>query len=206
MEVGGSPGSPVRVAFSTLAFPDTSLASAVSLGRRWGYAAVGLRLVDGELIDPRMAATARARVKRTVTAAGLRLQRPGRIPPGLAGTGPGADAVELVVQQVPGHRVQGAERLVHQQHVGVLSERASQRHPLAHAAGRSCGRFPPNPPRRTVSSSSVVRWRRSARPKPRARRASSTLPAAVSQGNSGRLPRRPAFTPQFSRQQRVEGQ
>ncbi len=70
-EVGGSPDSPVRVAFSTLAFPDATLASAVSLGRRWGYAGVELRLIDGELIDPWMPAAARAAVKRTVTAAGL---------------------------------------------------------------------------------------------------------------------------------------
>jgi len=61
----------VRVAFSTLAFPGTTLATAVSLGRRWGYAGVELRLIDGELIDPRMPATARAAVKRIVTAAGL---------------------------------------------------------------------------------------------------------------------------------------
>ena len=71
IEVGGSPGPPTRVAFSTLAFPDTSLASALSLGRRWGYSGVELRLINGELIDPRMPAAARARVKRTVTAAGL---------------------------------------------------------------------------------------------------------------------------------------
>ncbi len=62
---------PPRVAFSTLAFPDASLASAVSLGRRWGYAGVELRLIDGELIDPRMPAAARAQVRRTVTEAGL---------------------------------------------------------------------------------------------------------------------------------------
>ena len=60
-----------RLAFSTLAFPGTTLASALSLGRRWGYAGVELRLIDGELIDPRMPATARARVKRTLTTAGL---------------------------------------------------------------------------------------------------------------------------------------
>jgi sugar phosphate isomerase/epimerase len=63
--------SPPRVSFSTLAFPDATLASAVSLGRGWGYAGVELRLVDGELIDPQMPAAARARVKRTVAAAGL---------------------------------------------------------------------------------------------------------------------------------------
>ena len=70
-KTGGAADSPVRIAFSTLAFPDASLASAVSLGRQWGYAGVELRLIDGELIDPRMPAPARAQVKRTVTAAGL---------------------------------------------------------------------------------------------------------------------------------------
>jgi len=70
-DAGGPADPPARIAFSTLAFPDASLASAVSLGRRWGYAGVELRLIDGELIDPRMPAAARAQVKRTVTAAGL---------------------------------------------------------------------------------------------------------------------------------------
>jgi hypothetical protein len=41
-----------RIAFSTLAFPDASLATALSLGRAWGYRGVELRLIDGELIDP----------------------------------------------------------------------------------------------------------------------------------------------------------
>ena len=55
-----------RVGFSTLAFPDATLASAVSLGRRWGYAGVELRLIDGELIDPSMPAAERTRVKRAL--------------------------------------------------------------------------------------------------------------------------------------------
>ena len=38
------------------------------------------------------------------------------------------------MQQVARHGVEGAERLVHQQDVGVLRERAGQGHPLAHAA------------------------------------------------------------------------
>ncbi len=63
--------APPRIAFSTLAFPDATLASAASLGRRWGYSGIELRLIDGELIDPSMPAADRARVKRTVTAAGL---------------------------------------------------------------------------------------------------------------------------------------
>jgi sugar phosphate isomerase/epimerase len=70
-KTGGPADTPVRIAFSTLAFPDASLASAVSLGRQWGYAGVELRLIDGELIDPRMPAAARAQVRRTVIAAGL---------------------------------------------------------------------------------------------------------------------------------------
>jgi sugar phosphate isomerase/epimerase len=70
-ETGGPPDSPVRIAFSTLAFPDATLASVVSLGRRWGYAGVELRLADGELIDPWMPAGDRARVKQTVMAVGL---------------------------------------------------------------------------------------------------------------------------------------
>jgi sugar phosphate isomerase/epimerase len=57
---------PPRVAFSTLAFPDATLASAVSLGRRWGYAGVELRLIDGQLIDPSMPAAERTRVKHAL--------------------------------------------------------------------------------------------------------------------------------------------
>jgi sugar phosphate isomerase/epimerase len=63
--------SALRTAFSTLAFPGASLATAVSLGRSWGYDGVELRLVDGELIDPSMSAAARGEVKRTAAAAGL---------------------------------------------------------------------------------------------------------------------------------------
>src|SRR5215469_18832386 len=60
-----------RIAFSTLAFPDASLATAISLGREWGYAGVELRLIDGDLIDPAMTAAHRATVKRAAAAAGL---------------------------------------------------------------------------------------------------------------------------------------
>jgi sugar phosphate isomerase/epimerase len=60
-----------RIAFSTLAFPDASLATALSLGRAWGYGGVELRLIDGELIDPSMPAAARAEVRRATAAAGL---------------------------------------------------------------------------------------------------------------------------------------
>ncbi len=63
--------SVIRIAFSTLAFPEASLATAASLGRSFGYDGIELRLVDGELIDPRMPLTDRAAVKRTVDDAGL---------------------------------------------------------------------------------------------------------------------------------------
>src|SRR4051794_31409730 len=45
------------------------------------------------------------------------------------------DPLELVVQEVPGHRVERAERLVHQQNVRVLRQRAGERHALARTAG-----------------------------------------------------------------------
>jgi sugar phosphate isomerase/epimerase len=60
-----------RLAFSTLAFPATSLADALALGRSWGYDGVELRLIDGELIDPDMPAAQRAQIARTLGAAGL---------------------------------------------------------------------------------------------------------------------------------------
>ena len=48
-----------RIVFSTLAFPDAGLATALSLGRSWGYGGVELRLIEGELIDPSMPTAAR---------------------------------------------------------------------------------------------------------------------------------------------------
>jgi sugar phosphate isomerase/epimerase len=63
--------NPLRIAFSTLAFPDATLAEATSLARSWGYAGIELRLIDGQPIDPSMSAAERARVKQTIAAAGL---------------------------------------------------------------------------------------------------------------------------------------
>ncbi len=59
------------IAFSTLACPGMTLADAVALGRSSGYAGVELRLIDGELIDPAMPASERARVRRIIDAARL---------------------------------------------------------------------------------------------------------------------------------------
>ena len=37
---------PSRIAFSTLAFPDATLAAAASAGRRWGYSASNCQHLD----------------------------------------------------------------------------------------------------------------------------------------------------------------
>ncbi|HUD36167.1 MAG TPA: sugar phosphate isomerase/epimerase family protein [Streptosporangiaceae bacterium] len=63
--------SPINVAFSTLAFPQSSLAAAAAFGRDSGYEGIELRLIDGELIDAAMSAGARADVRRTLAKAGL---------------------------------------------------------------------------------------------------------------------------------------
>ncbi len=46
------------------------------------------------------------------------------------------EPLELVVEHVARHRVERAERLVHEEDVGVLRERAGERDALAHAAGQ----------------------------------------------------------------------
>ena len=66
MDPVASSGQRPRLAFSTLAFPNQSLAEAATLGRRWGYEGIELRLVDGELIDPAMSSGRRRRVKQDV--------------------------------------------------------------------------------------------------------------------------------------------
>ncbi len=66
-----TPRGSLPVAFSTLAFPDASLAAAAALGRDCGYDGIELRLIDGELVDPAMPASARADVKRTLAMARL---------------------------------------------------------------------------------------------------------------------------------------
>src|SRR6266545_5748608 len=43
------------------------------------------------------------------------------------------DAEQLDAHLLPRERVEGAERLVHQEHRGVVDERAADRHPLLHA-------------------------------------------------------------------------
>lgn len=60
-------------AFSTLACPSWTLEHALAKGREFGYRAVELRLVDGELIEDSMSATERRRVGRLLSDSGLDL-------------------------------------------------------------------------------------------------------------------------------------
>lgn len=61
----------MRLCFSTLACPHWSLEQAATAGASYGYEGIELRLVDGELIDPKMNPSARARVQSICSAAGL---------------------------------------------------------------------------------------------------------------------------------------
>ena len=63
--------APLCIAFSTLVFPDATLAEATALGRSWGYPGVELRLLDGQLIDSSISAAERLRVKQTIAATRL---------------------------------------------------------------------------------------------------------------------------------------
>ena len=102
------------------------------------------------------------------------------VEPGLA-----PEPLELVVQHVAGHRVERAERLVHEEHVGLLGERTGRARPAGACRRRARG----GASRRTTSGS---RGRGGRRPSGVARargilrifRGSSTLPRAVSHGNS----------------------
>ena len=61
----------MRFAYSTLACPGRRLEEALELGAEAGYEGVELRLIDGELIDPRMSAQDRRRVADACARAGL---------------------------------------------------------------------------------------------------------------------------------------
>ena len=93
-----------------------------------------------------------------------------------------------VLQPMAGDRVEGRERLVHQDDRAVLHERAGQGGPLAHAAGkrgRAGGRRrPPRPTRAEQLVAGSRRRRSSARDAPRSRWPRSTLSSTGSQGSS----------------------
>ena len=58
----------VKIAFSTLACPAWSLRQVIEAAREYDYDGVELRLVDGELIDPRMPREQRDHVRETFAA------------------------------------------------------------------------------------------------------------------------------------------
>ena len=90
------------------------------------------------------------------------------------------------MQQVAGHRVERAERLVHQQDVGVLGEGPGERDPLAHAAGQLVRPLVAEPVEVHRLEQRLARGpcARSLRARRAACSARSTLPATVSHGNS----------------------
>jgi hypothetical protein len=54
-------------------------------------------------------------------------------------SGLGGDAGELRLEVLPGHLVEGAERLVHEEQAGLLGERARNGDPLLHPPGELVG-------------------------------------------------------------------
>lgn len=62
---------PVRLAFSTLANTEGSLADAAAAGVRYGYEGIELRIVDGRLLTPEIAREERRAIVRTIGATGL---------------------------------------------------------------------------------------------------------------------------------------
>jgi sugar phosphate isomerase/epimerase len=61
----------VKLAFSTLGCPGWSLDQVIATARDLGYEGVEMRLLDGEVIPPNLAAGERQRVKRSFAAAGI---------------------------------------------------------------------------------------------------------------------------------------
>ena len=110
------------------------------------------------------------------------LDRMGDEQHGQAGALP--DVEQLVLQALARHRVERAERLVHQHHLGVVGEHAGDRDALLHAAGQlvRIGVGEALQPDQideasTVSLTSLVGRPRDVGPKP-------MLPRTVSHGNS----------------------
>ena len=99
----------------------------------------------------------------------------------------GPDPLQLVVEHVAGHRVERAERLVHQQDRCVQCERAGQGDPLPHAAGQLVRALVGEVAQVDGRSSSRARSRRCRRATPRSFSGNSTFAATVSQGNSAEL-------------------
>ena len=81
-------------------------------------------------------------------------------------------------------RIERAERLVHQHHLGIARERAGEAHPLLHAAGELVDRMVARTSRGRPGAACPARPVRSAFSEPRIRRPKATFSATLSQGMS----------------------
>lgn len=63
--------STIKLAYSTLACPDWSLAQVIEATKRYGFDGVEMRLLDGEIIPPDLAPHDRERVATECKAAGI---------------------------------------------------------------------------------------------------------------------------------------
>lgn len=61
----------MRLAFTNLACPEWSIERAAEAGASYGYEGIEVRLLDGEVLDPELDPSARARVRDAADAAGL---------------------------------------------------------------------------------------------------------------------------------------
>jgi hypothetical protein len=98
------------------------------------------------------------------------------------------DAQELVLQDEARLRIERRQRLVHQQHVGLVGDEARERRALAHAA-RELVRifvFRPLSPTRSIVLRTRCARAAASRPRPAGpwRKPNSTLPHTVCHGNS----------------------
>lgn len=63
----------MRLAFTTLAFPELPFERVVEDGARYGYEGIELRIVDGELVSPTMSRGVRDATRRAIAGSGLEL-------------------------------------------------------------------------------------------------------------------------------------
>ena len=97
----------------------------------------------------------------------------------------GRELQDLVLQALPRHGVERAERLVHQQELGLLRQAARDLHALLHAAGKLAGELILGVAEPHLGQQLVDRPRPAAPVgMPRASRLSATLPRTVRQGSS----------------------
>ena len=96
----------------------------------------------------------------------------------------GPDAQQFLLHDRPGLRVEGGQRLVHEEHLGIVGQRAGDPHPLLHAARELVRIVPGEPGESDERQHSRARASRSGRSTPRFSRPNVTLSRTVRQGRS----------------------